>query len=293
MQNFQELQEKIFFEAQSILESLSKISSKEELLTKQDLFSEVTDRIAFLRLLEKNKDSFVTVSALEDIDNQQSNYNSELETSSSELTAFDEDILEEEVLFTNDLNDIQQEEEVSESLEEESFEENISDEEVTPFVEEARGQIVEIESNHEPVDVVQEPFAESKVEPISGEKKFKLAHIKGLKAVEKIIADDPLEEFSSHHDEGSLIKSNVSTEYMEAPKPKPEFRLDLNDKVAFTKLLFKGNEQELKNAVDKLNSFTDLEEAKVYLSEIYYERDWKKVDEYAQRLWTLVENKFQ
>ena len=79
---------------------------------------------------------------------------------------------------------------------------------------------------------------------------------------------------------------------MEAEKKKPEFKLDLNDKVAFTKLLFKGNDEELKLTIDKLNSFDNLEDAKQYLSEIYYDKDWQKVDEYAQRLWNLVENKF-
>ena len=58
MQNLQDIQEKIFFESKNILDTLSKINSKEELLSKQDLFSEVADRIAFLRILEKNKDSF-------------------------------------------------------------------------------------------------------------------------------------------------------------------------------------------------------------------------------------------
>jgi hypothetical protein len=29
-----------------------------------------------------------------------------------------------------------------------------------------------------------------------------------------------------------------------------------------------------------------------YLSEVYYDKGWEKVDEYAQRLWSLVENKF-
>ena len=66
----------------------------------------------------------------------------------------------------------------------------------------------------------------------------------------------------------------------------------MNDKVAFTKLLFNGDGDELKTTVDKLNSFDNLEDAKQYLSEVYYKKNWGKVDEYAQRLWNLVENKF-
>ena len=79
---------------------------------------------------------------------------------------------------------------------------------------------------------------------------------------------------------------------MEAEKPKPQFKLDLNDRIAFTKTLFGGSQSELNEVVGNLNSFKTLEEAKEYLSDLYYQKKWSKVDEYAQRLWILVENKF-
>ena len=58
MQTLQDIHDKIFLETKSILETLSKINSKDELLAKQDLFGELTDRIGFLRILEKNEDAF-------------------------------------------------------------------------------------------------------------------------------------------------------------------------------------------------------------------------------------------
>lgn len=127
------------------------------------------------------------------------------------------------------------------------------------------------------------------------EKRFKLANIKGLK-VQSLFQDEELEVESNpildQIDSGSILKSNVNTDFMEAEKKKTEFRLDLNDKVAFSKSLFAGDDVELKRTIEKLNSFTNLEDAKQYLSEVYYEKNWTKVDEYAQRLWNLVENKF-
>ncbi len=45
MANFQNLQQKVFFEVKTILETLSKVSSVEELMTKQELSSELADRI--------------------------------------------------------------------------------------------------------------------------------------------------------------------------------------------------------------------------------------------------------
>ncbi|WP_160139103.1 hypothetical protein [Chryseobacterium sp. c4a] len=132
------------------------------------------------------------------------------------------------------------------------------------------------------------------------EKKIKLANIKGLKAVQTLFDDDPLErEFPKENhpetlkeDAGSILKSNIPTNFMEADKPKPELRLDLNDRIAFSKMLFEGSQADLNDTVAQLNHFRTLEEAKEYLSDLYYERKWNKVDEYAQRLWILVENKF-
>ena len=127
------------------------------------------------------------------------------------------------------------------------------------------------------------------------DKKFKLANIKGLKVAKSLFDDDHLEDMEQHQpkqESGSLLKNNVPTDYMEAPKPKPEFKLDLNDRIAFSQHLFDGSQSELNQVVTVLNSFTSLEKAQEFLSDVYYERDWKKVDSYAQRLWTLVENRF-
>lgn len=132
------------------------------------------------------------------------------------------------------------------------------------------------------------------------EKKIKLANIKGLKAVQSLFDDDPLEREvpkekpapEVKEDTGSILKTNIPTNFMEADKVKPEFRLDLNDRIAFSKMLFGGSQSDLNETVARLNGFRNLEEAKEYLSDLYYERKWSKVDEYAQRLWILVENKF-
>ncbi len=126
------------------------------------------------------------------------------------------------------------------------------------------------------------------------EKKFKLANIKG---VSKTLFDD--DQLSEKHlaedtkvDTGSLIKNNMPTDIMEAPKPRQEFRLDLNDKIAFTQHLFNNSQMDLNHVINRLNDYDNLEDAKEFLSDLYYERNWNKVDSYAQRLWTLVENKF-
>ena len=162
-------------------------------------------------------------------------------------------------------------------------------------LEENRRKIVEFsEENTQPKENTQKVY-ESQTQAESHDKKFKLAHIKGLKIAKSLFDDDHLEEEEKPvpvQNSGSLLKNNVPTDYMEAPKPKPEFKLDLNDRIAFSQYLFNGSQSELNQVVSILNSFNSLEKAKEFLSDIYYERDWKKVDNYAQRLWTLVENRF-
>ncbi len=158
-------------------------------------------------------------------------------------------------------------------------------------LEEKRRQIVEF--SKENTAAPEKPKQESEQE--LQEKKFKLANIKGLKIAKSLFDDDHLEDLVVHppkQDSGSLLKNNVPTDYMEAPKPKPEFKLDLNDRIAFSQHLFDGSQSELNQVVATLNSFNSLDKAQEFLSDVYYERDWKKVDNYAQRLWSLVENRF-
>lgn len=174
------------------------------------------------------------------------------------------------------------------------------DDEVLATEDSDRRKIVEIDK---PVTESEKPASDESFENLEAyqrEKKIRLANIKGLKNIQTLFDDDPLEREipqekpapAVKEDVGSLLKTNIPTDYMEAEKQNPEFRLDLNDRMAFTKLLFGGSQSDLNKAVAELNRCRNLEEAKEYLSDLYYDRKWEKVDEYAQRLWVLVENKF-
>jgi hypothetical protein len=163
-------------------------------------------------------------------------------------------------------------------------------------------KIVDIDHVHHEFEREKYPSDESfeNLDAYNQEKKIKLANIKGLKSIQSLFDDDPLErelpqekhEPIAKEENGSLLKTNIPTNFMEAEKSRPEFRLDLNDRIAFSKMLFEGSQSELNAVISDLNSFRTLEEAKEYLSDLYYSRNWRKVDEYAQRLWVLVENKF-
>lgn len=187
-------------------------------------------------------------------------------------------------------------EEIAEDAATDDYEQRLAEKESKlKELEDKRRQIVELSKNEKPISEIPKTQPDSSNEDPQ-DKRFRLANIKGLKIAKSLFDDDHLEELEQkkpvNTTSGSLLKNNLPTDYMEAPKPKPEFKLDLNDRIAFSQHLFGGSQSELNQVVTVLNSFTSLDKAQEFLSDIYYERDWKKVDSYAQRLWTLVENRF-
>lgn len=247
---------------------------------------------------------------------------------SSEITEtipsiFDTEIYEEEAILIEEDEDqflvsngsIEQGEMITETSNVENILTEIKHEDpILETKEEVKETLAEEENRRGKIVDFETPSAVEKEKPASDEsfenlekyhqdKKIRLANIRGLKAVQTLFDDDHLETPENleekpkqiqKEDTGSLLKTNVSTEYMEKEKEKskPEFKLDLNDRIAFSKMLFGGSQSELNEVVADLNSFKNLEEAKEYLSDLYYDKKWDKVDEYAQRLWILVENKF-
>lgn len=229
------------------------------------------------------------------------NYHEEIVEAVEEIEAEEEKLLEEPAEKLEPMQDSQfsfamTKDESNAENSQDDYEARLAEKEAKlKELEENRRKIVEFsKENTQPKEKSQEVY-ESQTQEEHHDKKFKLAHIKGLKIAKSLFDDDHLEEIEKQapvQNSGSLLKNNVPTDYMEAPKPKPEFKLDLNDRIAFSQYLFGGSQSDLNQVVSVLNSFNSLDKAQEYLSDIYYERDWKKVDNYAQRLWTLVENRF-
>jgi len=268
---------------------VEEISNFAEIETEENLVEEAIEA-------EKND-------LIEEVSNQTEEIADEVEQNSAvenETDTFEESLLEEPTEKLEPMQDSQfsfameKEESVAENSQD-NYEARLAEKEAKlKELEENRRKIVEFsKENTQPKEKSQEVYESNPDE--HHDKKFKLANIKGLKIAKSLFDDDHLEEEEKPapvQNSGSLLKNNVPTDYMEAPKPKPEFKLDLNDRIAFSQYLFNGSQSELNQVVSVLNSFNSLDKAQEFLSDIYYERDWKKVDSYAQRLWTLVENRF-
>ena len=326
MQKLQETQERLFAEIKELISKISSFSNEEDFIAEASVFTELQEKVISL----KNYSEMLSVisverNSLQDIDRQVINF--EIDTKkvddfSQPVVEIEEELEEEPLVEENAVAEKLDEEyfiekeqninELAENIEKEKEQEiseiTLAKEEMEKKDEEERlheerRKIIDIPApvhHHEEKIVSQEESHHETKE--HHEKKFKLAHIKGLKATDQsLFDDDPLEHIQEKIDvthlpeekkAPSLLKTNLPTDYMEAEKTLPDFKLDINDRIAFTKVLFNGSQVELNQVVNRLNSYATLEQAKEYLSEVYYEKGWEKVDEYAQRLWSLVENKF-
>lgn len=277
--------------------SFEEIDAREDLLEEQVLENEAVNEIVEVQNEEQVEqvisDISTPINVTEDIINESQET---IETQTPEEILLEEATEKLEPMQDSQFSFAMEKEQPIAEVSNDDYEARLAEKEAKlKELEENRRKIVEFsKENTQPKENTQKVY-ESQTQAESHDKKFKLAHIKGLKIAKSLFDDDHLEEEEKPvpvQTSGSLLKNNVPTDYMEAPKPKPEFKLDLNDRIAFSQYLFNGSQSELNQVVSILNSFNSLEKAKEFLSDIYYERDWKKVDNYAQRLWTLVENRF-
>ena len=277
--------------------SFAEIDAQEDLVEKQVLENEAVNEIIEVQneeqIDEVISDISTPINVTEDIINESQET---IETQTPEEILLEEATEKLEPMQDSQFSFAMKKEQPIAEVSNDDYEARLAEKEAKlKELEENRRKIVEFsKENTQPKENTQKVY-ESQTQAESHDKKFKLAHIKGLKMAKSLFDDDHLEEEEKPvpvQNSGSLLKNNVPTDYMEAPKPKPEFKLDLNDRIAFSQYLFNGSQSELNQVVSILNSFNSLEKAKEFLSDIYYERDWKKVDNYAQRLWTLVENRF-
>lgn len=321
MQNLQETSEKIFLEIKKLSEELTKTNSYQELLSKETEIIELYQQFSFLKIsqnFEWNQTNIDVKSVsenhniIDDFDTEETTFSSEENVEATETieVIFDNTIEKEtvEISFTESEETlISTEESTIVSLEKEidSEDEPIIEEseKLEPMSDSQFSFAMEKEPEHEHSNnVVNETKEEIIVEKefISEkeqlDKKIKLATIKGINTSKTLFDDIVLEEeITITETKTTIVEQTVITtlqEVVEAPRTIKDFKLDLNDRLAFSQYLFGGSQSELNEVVAKLNSFDNVDKAQAFLSDIYYAKGWEKADSYAQRLWSLVENKF-
>ncbi|MDY3316890.1 hypothetical protein PG630_06180 [Riemerella anatipestifer] len=279
MVNFNYTEEKVWEECKALLDNLSAINNSEDFLEKENLVSSLYENLIFLKKL-KDYEVELSLNEVNKIDDNQE----------EKIVFKDLPVVVDETnhhIEVEELHEVELEIETpasTEVVEELKFEfANAKEEEF---------EVLELEesvANNEPQSVEeQQEENQEKEEEISEEqdKKIKLAHIKGL-SVQSLFDEETITEPKQEAEVSEEVEPLATPS-----KPRQDFKLDFNDRLAFLKVLFDNSQVDMNEVIKKLNSFDNIEQAREYLSDVYYERNWGKVDEYAQRLWVLVENKF-
>jgi len=131
--------------------------------------------------------------------------------------------------------------------------------------------------------IINEKKDSKNLDPID-EKNIKVDKVVSEGNNEQKIKLEPIKAVKSKIEGGEVKKANEEKNNV--------FGMDLNDRITFLKKLFSGDEVGMTIVLNKLYNSKTLLEANEYLSEVYHEKDWSSVDEYAQRLWALVERRF-
>jgi hypothetical protein len=72
-----------------------------------------------------------------------------------------------------------------------------------------------------------------------------------------------------------------------------QIKLGLNDRLAFTKHLFSGSQEDLNRVISQLNTFTSYPEAEQFIEQMVKpEYNWEQQEEYEERLMELVRARF-
>ncbi|MBV2224031.1 MAG: hypothetical protein KUL74_04170, partial [Cloacibacterium sp.] len=276
MQKLQETQERLFAEIKELISKISSFSNEEDFIAEVGVFTELQEKVISL----KNYSEMLSVIRAEenveqDIERQVINFEidtkkvddfsqpvAEIEEELEEEPAVEENAvaekLDEEYFIEKEQNINELAENIEKEKEQEISEITLAKEEMEKKDEEERlheerRKIIDIPAPVHHHEEKPEPTSEEKTVSQEEshhetkehhEKKFKLAHIKGLKAtVQSLFDDDPLEHIQEKIDvthipeekkAPSLLKTNLPTDYMEAEKTLPDFKLDINDRIAFT-----------------------------------------------------------
>lgn len=91
------------------------------------------------------------------------------------------------------------------------------------------------------------------------------------------------------HEETELQKRSLNESLSSG-----QISLGLNDRLAFTKYLFAGNQQDLNRVISQLNTFTSYRETEDFINDMVKpDYDWSAYEEYEERLIELVKARFR
>ena len=188
------------------------------------------------------------------------------------IEAADKEVKKEEVV---ELKPKAFEEEVVEDKPEEK--EIIESEEVVIELEET------IEEEKEVEEILEQPFDELEQTLFSFEEKEEKS---------ALTLEEELDDTISVDIAADLFEKVEASKSLN-DKLQQNLQIGLNDRIAFVKHLFEGNQEDFNRVVSQINTLKTLKEAKKFINKMVKpDYNWKDQETYEERFMTLVERKF-
>ena len=109
---------------------------------------------------------------------------------------------------------------------------------------------------------------------------------------EVIPTSNTIEESDSLRSLNETIETKKSSLHKELKKN--SIQIGLNDRIAFVKRLFDGNQQDFHRVLSQVNTFSTIDEVREFIDiMVKPEHNWEDQEEYADRFMEIIEVKFQ
>ena len=176
----------------------------------------------------------------------------------------------------------------------EFLENSISDIENTPTESSTEIEEDEIDFDVDEIDTTSDSLDFLKVEDVTEDETE-------VPTLEKEVEIEEEEEMPTDKtiDENNLSKSinnsiNSTKSSLHEELKKSTIQIGLNDRIAFVKRLFDGNQQDFHRVLSQVNTFSNIEEVREFIDTMVKpEHNWENHEEYSLRFMEIIENKFQ
>ena len=180
-------------------------------------------------------------------------------------------------------------------------------------------EVTEVESITEKIEKIVDEFVEEEVEVPVKEIKTEEPTLKVVEEIieqpfdeleqtlfsaETVIEEKPIKnkkEITLEEELNDTISIEVAADLFEKPEIKKSLndqlqqniQIGLNDRIAFVKNLFDGNQEDFNRVVSQLNTTKTFKEAKKFVNKMVKpDYNWADQEEYEERFFAIIERKF-
>lgn len=136
---------------------------------------------------------------------------------------------------------------------------------------------------------------ERKVEDIKSVEEKSLEEEVVADKVEEIEpVDDRLEKLRALEETIDAVGNKEVKKSLNEELKKNVVNIGLNDRIAFVKILFDGNQQDFNRVLSQVNSFNTIDELRDFIDNyVKPDHNWDEYEEYSQRFIEIIESKFE